>query len=785
MKTRATFLTLLLSALVAAPQVRAGQAAPGQNLLSGGDPIALEAGAGAGVTPNDTAYADGVRAINDGRWSDAIAILSRVVAQGGAHVDGALYWEAYAENKQGQSAAALNTCGELRHEHSGSSWIEDCGALEIEIHSKEGKPVAPNTEQSDDLKLLAVASLMQHDEKGALQQIDQILNSDASEKLKHGALLIMGEHHTDTVYPQIARLSFVDGDVRIERGLDKPHRKEVTWEAAASGVPLESGYSIVTGDGRAEIELENASTLYLAPNSVLTVNDLSTTAGVPHTELALLSGTVALHVHPYVAGETFQLLTPTDSVLTRYPGTANLRITSYLDGIAVASLGSGMLALGGREQTPLAPGQTLYFKNGQRIMDAGPIHPPDFTSWDQWVETRFAARTAAAEEVMKASGLATPLPGMADMEGEGRFFDCAPYGTCWEPNVQSGAPPGVQSSISGAAQEQPAVASRLTTSPEQSELAAQSSPAASPAQAPQTSQTGRNIRIIGPPAVSGVPAQSSAFEDGFPCIPSEVRYQLRRSMVPGGTQGALLPAQYHANLWDWAVCHSGGWIYRGHRYVWVVGRRHHHPPVHWIKSGHTVAFVPVHPHDVKDRPPVNRFSPVFAVNNKNERSIEPIKLETTHPMQLLREPPREFRAEVLTPLPRASEPHMEGHQIRDSIAAKGETPKPAGIPITFNHRSQNFMMQQSHSIQGGRTVTGFVPISNHNGDLQARSGGFSGGGYHGGASGGGFHGGGDGAGFSGGGSHGGGGGGVSSSASSGGSSGSSGASGGGGGGSHH
>ena len=35
---------------------------------------------------------------------------------------------------------------------------------------------------------------------------------------------------------------------------------------------------------------------------------------------------------------------------------------------------------------------------------------------------------------MKASGLTQPIPGLAEMDGQGRFFDCAPYGTCWEPN---------------------------------------------------------------------------------------------------------------------------------------------------------------------------------------------------------------------------------------------------------------------------------------------------------------------------------------------------------------
>jgi len=771
MKTNAMVLCFLVAALISSPAFSVAQ-----NLLSSSDPIELAALPLVGYAADDNAYADGTRSINSGHWSDAITIFSRIAAQGSTHADGALYWKAYAENKLGQSGTALETCGALRRDHPGSNWIEDCGALEIEIHAKNGQPVQPNAELSDDLKLLALASLMQHDEKSALKEIDEILNGGSSEKLKQGALFIMGEHHTDTVYPQIARVSYVEGDVRVERGGQEGHHKDVVWEQAVSDLPLEEGYSLVTGEGRAEIELENASTLYLAPNSVLTLNDLSTTAGVPHTELALLSGTVTLHVRPYISGETFLLRTPTDNLSTKYPEIANFRLSSYLDGIAIGALDSSMFGLRWTGQPhQLTPGQTLYFKDGQRIMDAGPVHLPDFTSWDQWVATRFSSRTAAASEMLQASGLSTPIPGLADLQGKGSFFDCAPYGTCWEPNAQP---------------EEPAVSSRLASSPEKSELAAQSGSATSPA---QTQPAGRDIKIIGRPAVSGVPSQSSALEDGFPCIPSEVRYQLGRSVIPGSTRGGLLPAQFHTNPWDWAVCHSGSWLYRRHHYVWVVGRRHHHPPVHWVKSGYTVAFVPIHPHDVKDRPPVNRMAAVFAVN-KDTHTIERIELTSTHPLELLKEPPREFRTAVPTPLPHAAEPHMEGHQIRDTIAAKGEPLRPAGIPITFDHKSQSFMMQQSHSIQGGRTVTGFAPISNHSGDLQSHSGAFNGGagfhsgysgsgGYHGGASGGSFHGGGGVS--SGGASHGGGGGGGSSSASSGGGSGSSGASGGGGGGSHH
>jgi hypothetical protein len=744
MNSNAMVHSFLVAAFIASPGLSAAQ-----NLLSSGDPIELAALPLVGYEADDNAYADGMRAINNGHWSDAIAIFSRVAAQGGGHADGALYWKAYAENKQGQGGTALETCSALRHDHPSSNWIEDCGALEIEIHAKNGQPVQPKTEQSDDLKLLALASLMQHDEKGALQQIDEILNGDSSEKLKQGALFIMGEHHTDTVYPQIARISFADGDVRIERGGDK-HRKDVTWEAASANVPLEAGYSLVTGDGRAEIELEDASTLYLAPNSVLTINDLSTTAGVPHTDLALLSGTVTLHVHPYVAGETFILRTPTDNIVARYPQMAFFRVTSYTDGMAFTPMG-GTLGIEGAGSQELTAGKTLYFKDGRRIVEAGPIHPPEFTSWDHWVADRTAARAVATANTLEASGLSTPIPGLADLEGQGHFFPCEPYGTCWEPS------PGTEN-------RQAAGNAQTALSPEQSELAARadSEPSA------QTPAAGRNIRFIGPPAASGPSPQYSNLDAFFPCMPGDVRAMYRYGVLPAA-------AQYSMQPWAWAVCHSGSWIYRGNHYVWVAGHRHHHPCVHWIKSGRTVAFVPIHPRDVKDHLPVNRKAPVFALNPKDNHLVERVAFGNTHPIELLKEPPKEFRNEVPMPLPHVAEPHMEGHSIRDTFVAKGVGPRPTGIPITFDHHSQNFMMQQSHSIQGGRTVTGFAPISNHGGDLQSHSGAFNGsgglhGGYSGGASGGSFHGGGSSASSDGGASHSGGGGGgnvSSSSASSG------------------
>ena len=141
----------------------------------------------------DSLYSEGTRAINDARWAQAESIFQNLASQHGARAEAALYWEAYAENKQGNASRALEICAELRHTYPQGSWAKECSALEIEIHGKSADPVPPQAEQDEELKLLALNSLMQQDEARALPIIQQILNSDKSEKLKGRALFVLGQ----------------------------------------------------------------------------------------------------------------------------------------------------------------------------------------------------------------------------------------------------------------------------------------------------------------------------------------------------------------------------------------------------------------------------------------------------------------------------------------------------------------------------------------------------------------------------------------------------------------
>jgi hypothetical protein len=709
----------LVACIVAGFGCMTRPATSAQSLLPEGAAVAQPADATT-VDQQDTKdYAEGQRAIHDGRWADAVAIFNAAAGAGGSHAESAFYWKAYAQNKAGKSDDAIQTCADLHNLFKKSTWNDDCGALVIEIHASAGKPAPPRADQSDELKLLSLASLMQSDREKATDQIKEIVNSDASERLKEGAVFILGQQVPDSTYPQIVRISYLEGDVRIARASENDKSKTPAWETAVMNLPLNEGDSIATGnDGRVEIEFEDASTMYLDANSVLNCIDLHTTGGVPHTELALVSGTVTTHLDSLMGGETFLLRTPTENLLTRYPEKSDLRITSYLDGMGVTSLSSGALNVTGANKVDLPAGQTLYFSEGHHVSTTEPAAAgQDYAAFDAWVADRFAARNASTVAMMQDAGLQKPIPGLAEMQGKGHFFDCPPYGKCWQPDA-------------------PQAKAVLTAPP---------TPAPTPRSAPPSAGG----------ATNGNNNPNAFAQDWFPCMSMWYPGAMVGSY---GYGGGLYPAGYMMNPsayyygidpYAWAVCHSGSWVPYNDGYAWVPGmKRHHQAPVKWVKFGHKTVAVPLHPKDVKGKPPVNRDHGLEPVKGKGGGlHMVPIKFEPGKPVEVLKSAPKELRNAPQPVLAHAAAPRMQAFALHEN--AKVGIQAHTAIPMSFNHQ-QGFVT--SHSVmQGGHAVAVSMPVGHAGGGFSGGSSrGFSGGGFSGG------RGGGVGFGATGGGSHGGG-----------------------------
>lgn len=228
MKASPALLTIFLAVLPLTALECTAQAMLGQAFSGSIEPAASEGGLAASSTTDSVLYANGTRAINEGRWSDAAAIFDKVAQQRGAHADGALYWKAYAENKQGQSKSSLSTCAMLRREYRSSSWISECGALEIEIRARSGQPVQPKAEQDENLKLLALNSLMRQDESRALEQIREILKSDSSERFKEGTIYILAQSQSAQARELLNEIA--------QKKLEAPHSSPVLQAQATAAL---------------------------------------------------------------------------------------------------------------------------------------------------------------------------------------------------------------------------------------------------------------------------------------------------------------------------------------------------------------------------------------------------------------------------------------------------------------------------------------------------------------------------------------------------------------------
>jgi len=246
---------------------------------------------------------------------------------------------------------------------------------------------------------------------------------------------------SNTPEPQLVRLSYVDGDVRFNVGDSKGPDLKKPWQQATVNLPIESGYALSTGEGRAAVEFESGSMIYVAPNSLVMFTNLWVSGGKLDTEFELVTGTVTLNFWQN-PNETLAVHLPTGLMSVEYPESAYDRIDSYLDGFAVtpqADTGSDLVP-NGASKMHLDHGETLVFSGDKPVQIQGAGQSQGSSDWDKWVADQVTARNTATEAALKASGMSDTIPGLADLYASGTFSACAPYGACWQPNVAQQAP---------------------------------------------------------------------------------------------------------------------------------------------------------------------------------------------------------------------------------------------------------------------------------------------------------------------------------------------------------
>jgi hypothetical protein len=168
---------------------------------------------------DDRDYERGQRALDSRNWDDAVEKFTQAASAGGPRADGALYWKAYALAKLGKRDDAVAAIAELRKSYATSRWLDDAKALELEVKQAGGQKVTPESENDEELKLMAINGLMQSDQERALPLLENLLKTSSSPKLKERALFVLAQSNTargKQVLEQVARGGAGNPDLQLK-----------------------------------------------------------------------------------------------------------------------------------------------------------------------------------------------------------------------------------------------------------------------------------------------------------------------------------------------------------------------------------------------------------------------------------------------------------------------------------------------------------------------------------------------------------------------------------------
>ena len=157
-------------------------------------------------------YSSGIQALDDRKYERAVEQFDRYVQRYGdvkdSRADGALYWKAYALNKLGRRPEALSTLAEMQKKFSTSRWLNDAKALQLEVNQAAGQGPTPESTSDEELKLLALNSLMNSDPERSVPLLEKLLSDPkATPRLKTRALFVLAQGRNPRATEAIARFA--------------------------------------------------------------------------------------------------------------------------------------------------------------------------------------------------------------------------------------------------------------------------------------------------------------------------------------------------------------------------------------------------------------------------------------------------------------------------------------------------------------------------------------------------------------------------------------------------
>jgi HEAT repeat protein len=171
-----------------------------------------------GNDPATKAFIQGRDLINEEKWDGAAATFSKFVNDypSDKNTDAALYWLAYAYDRQSKLAEAETALARLIQQHPRSSWVRDARTLLLKVRAKRDPQniVMPDGE-NDELIIIALQALCQNDRPRCPSLVNDRLRSNASPRVKEAAITLLGRYGGNEAVPALIQLARSESNEKL------------------------------------------------------------------------------------------------------------------------------------------------------------------------------------------------------------------------------------------------------------------------------------------------------------------------------------------------------------------------------------------------------------------------------------------------------------------------------------------------------------------------------------------------------------------------------------------
>src|SRR5215204_464977 len=165
------------------------------------------------------AFTQGRSFVDAQQWQQAASIFDRFVEQypQDKNLDAALYWLAYANNRQGKPGAAEEPLKRLLQSYPSSRWADDAKVLRVEVLAKLGKAITAIDEKDAtvELQIIALKTLCENDRVGCSARVGEVLRSNKPAPLKEAAIILLGRYGGNEAVPALIQMARTEPDEKL------------------------------------------------------------------------------------------------------------------------------------------------------------------------------------------------------------------------------------------------------------------------------------------------------------------------------------------------------------------------------------------------------------------------------------------------------------------------------------------------------------------------------------------------------------------------------------------